>query len=64
LTLLLWIIATVGFSFYLESFANYNATYAGQAGITTVMIFLYLMSAILIFGAEYNAALEKLKQKV
>lgn len=61
MTLTLWIIATTCFSLYLKSFANYNATYAGLAGITTAMIFLYLMSAILIFGAEYNSALEKEK---
>jgi membrane protein len=59
LTLVLWIVAAAGFSLYLESFANYSATYAGLAGIMTALIFLYLMGVILIFGAEYNSALEK-----
>lgn len=58
-TLILWIIVASGFSLYLDSFANYSATYAGLAGIMTALIFLYLMAAILIFGAEYNAAKEK-----
>ena len=61
LTIVLWIIAATGFSLYLESFANYSATYAGLAGIMTALIFLYLMGVILIFGAEYNSALEKAK---
>lgn len=56
LTLVLWIIAASCFSLYLDSFANYSATYAGLAGIMTALIFLYLMAAILIFGAEFNAA--------
>lgn len=56
LTLVLWIVAAAGFSLYLDSFANYSATYAGLAGIMTALIFLYLMAAILIFGAEYNFA--------
>ena len=59
LTLALWIIAASGFSLYLDSFANYSATYAGLAGIMTALIFLYLMAAILIFGAEYNSALTR-----
>lgn len=61
MTLALWIVVATGFSLYLESFANYSATYAGLAGIMTALIFLYLMAAILIFGAEYNSALEKEK---
>jgi len=56
LTLVLWIVAAAGFSLYLDTFANYSATYAGLAGIMTALIFLYLMSAILIFGAEFNSA--------
>lgn len=59
LTLVLWILAASGFSLYIGSFANYAATYAGLAGIMTALIFLYLMAAILIFGAEFNSALEK-----
>ena len=60
-TLVLWIIVASGFSLYLESFANYSATYAGLAGIMTALIFLYLMAAILIFGAEFNSALGRAK---
>ncbi|MEN8132488.1 MAG: YihY/virulence factor BrkB family protein [Pseudomonadota bacterium] len=61
MTLALWIVVATGFSLYLESFANYSATYAGLAGIMTALIFLYLMAAIFIFGAEYNSAREKAK---
>ena len=57
LTLVLWLVAAWGFTLYLESFASYSATYAGLAGIMTALIFLYLMAAILIFGAEFNSAL-------
>jgi len=61
LTMVLWIVAAAVFSMYLESFANYSATYAGLAGIMTALIFLYFEAVILIFGAEYNSALEKAK---
>lgn len=57
LTLLLWWGAGWGFALYLDRFASYGATYAGLAGAMAALMFLYLMSAILILGAEYNAAL-------
>ena len=60
MTLALWIIAAIGFSLYIQSFANYAATYAGLSGIMTALIFLYLMAVILTFGAEYNSALARM----
>jgi membrane protein len=61
LTLVLWIVSGKLFSLYLKTFATYSKTYAGLAGIMTALIFLYLMAMILIFGAEYNSAREKLR---
>ncbi|WP_424977562.1 YihY/virulence factor BrkB family protein [Leisingera sp. S232] len=57
LTLFLWLVCGSGFAFYVTSFAQYSATYAGLAGAMAAMIFLYLNSAILILGAEFNGAL-------
>ncbi len=59
LTIFLWALAGTGFSYYLSRFASYSATYAGLAGVMVALIFLYLMSALLILGAEFNGALEK-----
>ena len=63
LTLALW--ARAGgwaFSIYISQFATYSATYAGLAGAMAALIFLYLYSAILILGAEYNGALIDLQK--
>lgn len=54
-----WWLATISFASYLESFANYVSTYAGLAGIVTALFYLYIMSVILIFGAELNAAIAR-----
>lgn len=62
LTLFLWGVAGAGFSYYLARFASYSATYAGLAGVMAALIFLYLMSAILIFGAQFNEALSNQKE--
>ncbi|WP_417471857.1 YihY/virulence factor BrkB family protein [Leisingera sp.] len=63
LTLLLWLAAGGGFAIYVSSFAQYSATYAGLAGAMAAMIFLYLNSAILIIGAEFNGALIDLAEE-
>lgn len=57
LTILAWAAAAQGFGVYLARFASYSATYAGLAGAMAALIFLYLMAAILILGAEFNAVL-------
>jgi membrane protein len=60
-TLGLWLIAAGIFAAYLERFANYVATYAGLASAVTAIFFLYLVALAMIFGAELNAALKRLR---
>ncbi len=62
LTLALWAAGGWGFSVYIAQFASYSATYAGLAGAMAALIFLYLCSAMLILGAEYNGALIDLQK--
>lgn len=45
------------FAFYLQTMANYTALYAGLAGTMIAIVYLYGISTILLFGAEFNAAL-------
>ncbi len=59
LTLALWIIAGYGFSFYLQNLSDYSLTYAGLAGVMATIVFLNLMAAIFILGAEFNGRLKK-----
>ncbi len=58
-TLALWWLATAAVAKYLEGFANYVSTYAGLASIVATLFYLYIMSVILIFGAELNAAIAR-----
>jgi len=54
LTILLWTIAAKALAVYFSSIATYSITYAGLAGVMSTLVFLYLMSAILVFGAGFN----------
>ncbi|MDO6478013.1 YihY/virulence factor BrkB family protein [Shimia thalassica] len=60
LTMVLWALGATAFDFYIQKFSNYSVTYAGLAGVMTALIFLYLMAAVFVFGAEYNARLGEL----
>jgi membrane protein len=57
LTLVSWIICAQGFSIYIKNFATYSVTYAGLAGTVAALVFMYLMAALFIFGAEFNGEL-------
>ncbi len=61
LTLALWLVGALVFAYYIGTFANYAATYAGLASIMVVLVFLYMVGAIFIIGAEFNAALMKFR---
>lgn len=62
LTVLCWLAGASLFAAYLEGFANYVSTYAGLASIMIALVFLYMISAIFILGAELNASILALKQ--
>lgn len=58
LTTLLWLLASIAFSFYLDHFANYNATYGTLGALIAFMVWVWILIIILIVGAELNAELE------
>lgn len=62
ITLTLWLLAAWIFGYYLQRFANYAAYYAGLASVVTAIFFMYLVALIMIFGAEFNAALARRRQ--
>lgn len=51
------IIGSELFAYYLTNFANYASLYAGLAGVMIVIVYLYYMSVVILYGAEFNAAL-------
>lgn len=56
-TLVGWLIGSSLFAAYLSRFSSYASTYAGLASIMIAVVFLYIVSAIFILGAEINAAI-------
>ena len=55
LATVLWFVSTVIFGVYLRRFANYDVIYGSVATAIALMIWLYLVSMVILIGAEFNA---------
>jgi membrane protein len=56
---LVWLAATLGFSFYVSHFGNFGITYGALGGIAVLLIWMWLSSLALMLGAEFNAVLRQ-----
>ncbi len=61
LAVLLWIVASVLFFFYVSNFSSYNATYGAFAGAVILLLWLYVTSLAFLFGGELNAVYERME---
>jgi membrane protein len=52
-------IATLAFAFYVANFANYNKSYGSLAGVIIFLVWLWIANLILLFGAEFDAEVER-----
>lgn len=57
----IWMLASFGFSLYVSNFTNYSATYGSLGGIVVLLFYFYISAAVLLIGAEVNAEVYKLK---
>jgi membrane protein len=56
------VVASLGFGFYVTTFSNYAKTYGSLAGIVIFLLWLWLANLALLFGAEFDAELERGRQ--
>lgn len=52
-----WLAATLGFSYYVDHFANYSVVYGSLGVVIVMLLWLYLTSILMIMGAEFNTLL-------
>ncbi|HEY0838913.1 MAG TPA: YihY/virulence factor BrkB family protein, partial [Vulgatibacter sp.] len=53
-----WILASWGFSVYVSNFGKYQATYGTLGGVAVLLLWLYISGLVFILGAEINAVLD------
>jgi membrane protein len=59
LAVLIWIIVSAGFAFYVANFGSYNKTYGTLAIPIIFLVWLWLSNIAILFGAEFDAELER-----
>jgi membrane protein len=55
---ILWIIASLGFSFYVNNFGSYNKTYGSIGAVIVLLTWMYISGLIILIGGEINAEIE------
>ena len=60
----LWVLASVGFNFYVSNFGSYNKTYGSIGAVIVLLLYLYISSLTILFGATLNATLVRMKEEI
>ncbi len=56
---ILWVIASAAFAFYVANFSSYNKTYGSLGGVIAFLVWLWVSNIAVLLGAEFNAELER-----
>lgn len=56
---LFWLVATLGVSFYVSTFGNYNKTYGSLGAVVVLQLWLFVSAYIVLLGAQINAEAER-----
>jgi membrane protein len=59
IAIVVWLLASVAFGFYVANFGSYNKTYGSLAGVIVFLLWLWITNLALLFGAELDAELER-----
>ena len=60
--LVVWIVASLLFAFYVANFGSYNATYGALGGVIVFLLWLWIINNALLFGSELDAELERSRE--
>jgi membrane protein len=55
LAVIVWLVASAAFAFYVANFGSYNKTYGALGGIIVFLVWLWLTNLAILLGAEFNA---------
>ncbi|MFF8279600.1 YihY/virulence factor BrkB family protein [Streptomyces lateritius] len=59
LALVIWMIASAGFAFYVANFGSYNKTYGTLAGVIIFLVWLWITNLAILLGLEFDAEMSR-----
>jgi membrane protein len=57
--LVVWILASAAFAFYVANFGSYNKTYGTLAGLVVLLMWFWITNLAILFGHQLNAERER-----
>ncbi|MBR7743751.1 YihY/virulence factor BrkB family protein [Phycicoccus sp. BSK3Z-2] len=60
--IVVWVLASAAFGFYVANFSSYDRTYGSLAGVIVFLLWLWITNLALLFGAELDAELERSRE--
>lgn len=58
LAVISWALVSVGFSYYVANFGSYNQVYGSIGAVIAMLVWLWISSFLVLFGASLNAQIE------
>ena len=62
IAIVVWVLASAGFGFYIANFSNYSKSYGAFAGVIIFLLWLWITNLALLFGAQVDAELERTRE--
>ncbi|MDI3210688.1 YihY/virulence factor BrkB family protein [Arthrobacter sp. AL12] len=62
IALVIFLLASLAFGFYVANFSSYNETYGTIGGVIISLLWLWILNMSLLFGAEFDAEMERGRQ--
>jgi len=60
--LVVWLIASAAFAFYVANFGSYNKTYGTLGGLVAFLVWMWITNSALLLGMELNAERERTRE--
>ncbi|MDF9752558.1 YihY/virulence factor BrkB family protein [Arthrobacter sp. ES3-54] len=62
IALVIFLLASLGFALYVANFSSYEKTYGAIGGVIVSLLWLWILNMSLLFGAEFDAEMERGRQ--
>jgi membrane protein len=62
LAVVVWLVASALFAFYVANFSSYDKTYGTLAGVVIFLVWMWLTNTALLLGMELNAERERTRE--